>query len=403
LPDSLGSISQLENGSVRREGENLNSILDAVRDASVLVRDQAAACESAGRLTDEVVAAIRGAGVFRMAMSRALGGPELSPLEQIVVLEELSAADGSAGWCGMINSDGGYVTSFLDPAVAKELYPSLDLATSVIGNPSGQARIDGDGYVVSGRWAFASGSTHCDWFFLNCMVTEGDTQLQGTGGAPAMRVAAIPAAHVEVLDTWLTTGLNATASNDLQVADVHVPAERTFSLLDDDPRDSAPLYQWRWMFFSNIAAVPLGVARAAIEEAKAVASTKLIMPSLTYARDDVTVQDAIGRAESLVAASRAYFFDSLGNIWETLQSGRPLSTGEWSTFRLATTYTFQSCKDAVGLVYETLGTTGIYRRSPLDRHLRDITTMAQHMLCQTRTYAACGRTLLGLDPGLIGF
>jgi alkylation response protein AidB-like acyl-CoA dehydrogenase len=218
-----------------------------------------------------------------------------------------------------------------------------------------------------------------------------------------MRIAAIPAAQVEVLDTWHTTGLNATASNDVQVTDVRVPAERTFSLFDDDARDPAPLYRWHWMFFSNIAAVPLGVARAAIEEAKAVASTKVLMPSLTYARDDVIVQDAIGRAESLVAASRAYLFDTLGTIWDTLQSGRPLSSAEWSAFRLATTFTFQSCKQAVGLVYETLGTTGIYRRSTLDRQLRDITTMTQHMLCQTRTYAACGRTLLGLDPGLIGF
>jgi indole-3-acetate monooxygenase len=381
----------------------VSSILDAVRDASALVREQAPACESAGRLIEEVVAAIRRAGVFRMTMSRALGGPELSPLEQVEVLEELSAADGSAGWCGMINSDGGYVTSFLDPAVAKELYPSLDLATSVVANPSGEARVDGEGCVVGGRWAFASGSTHCDWFFLNCLVMEGDAPLLGSEGLPVTRMAAIPSAQVEVLDTWHTTGLNATASNDVQVADVRVPAERTFSLFDDDARDPAPLYQWRLMFFSNMAAVPLGVARAAIEEAKAVASTKLIMPSFTYARDDATVQDAIGRAESLVAASRAYFYDALGRIWDTLQRGQALSTAEWSAFRLANTYTFQSCKDAVGLVYETLGTTGVYRRSPLDRHLRDVTTMAQHVLCQTKTYGACGRTLLGLEPGLVGF
>jgi alkylation response protein AidB-like acyl-CoA dehydrogenase len=157
-----------------------------------LVREQALACESAGRLTEEVVGAIRDAGVFRMTMSRELGGPELSPLQQIEVIEELSAADGSAGWCGMINSDGGYVTSFLDLAVAKELYPSLDLATSVIGNPSGQAHRDGDDYLVSGRWAFASGSTHCAWFFLNCQVMDGDAPLPGSGGLPAMRVVAVP-------------------------------------------------------------------------------------------------------------------------------------------------------------------------------------------------------------------
>ena len=208
---------------------------------------------------------------------------------------------------------------------------------------------------------------------------------------------------MEILDTWHTTGLNATASNDVQVDHVRVPAERTFSLLDGAARDPAPLYQWRWMFFSNIAAVPLGVARAAIEEGKSVASTKLVMPGLTYARDDPTVQDAIGRAESLVAASRAYLFDELGRVWDALQNGREPSATEWSAFRLANTYTFQSCKDAVGLVYEALGTTGIYRRSTLDRHLRDITTMGQHMLSQTKTFAACGRTLLGLEPGLIAF
>ncbi len=157
------------------------------------------------------------------------------------------------------------------------------------------------------------------------------------------------------------------------------------------------------MLFSNIAGVPLGVARAAIAEAKEVASTKVVMPSLTYARGDPTVQDAIGRAESLVAASRACLFDVLGRIWDTLRSGRPLSPAEWSAFRLANTYVFRSCKDAVGLVCEILGTTGVYRRSPLDCHLRDVTTMAQHLLCQTKTYAACGRSLLGLEPVLVGF
>jgi alkylation response protein AidB-like acyl-CoA dehydrogenase len=385
------------------EGDTVTEILAAVRGASELIKEQAGDCEAAGRLTGGVVEAMRDAGVFRMTMSRSLGGPELSPLEQIEVLEELSAADGSAGWCGMINSDGGYVTSFLEPAVAKELYPSLDMATSVIGNPSGQARLDGDHYVVTGQWPFASGSSHCDWFFLNSMLMEDGVLVPGTGGLPAMRIAAIPRAEVEVLDTWHTTGLNATASNDVRVTEVRIPVERSFSLFDDAAVDPSPLYQWRWMFFTNMAAVPLGVARAAIEEARIVASSKVIMPSFTYARDDPTVQDCLGRAEAMVRSARAYLFDEVGRIWETLESGKELTQSQWSSFRLANTHTYQSCKDAVGLLYEALGTTGIYRRSPLERQFRDITTMTQHMLCQTKTYAACGRMLLGLEPGLIAF
>jgi hypothetical protein len=32
-----------------------------------------------------------------------------------------------------------------------------------------------------------------------------------------------------------------------------------------------------------------------------------------------------------------------------------------------------------------------------------VTAMAQHILGQTKTYANCGRTLLGLEPGGIAF
>jgi hypothetical protein len=58
------------------------------------------------------------AGVFRMAMPRAWGGPELDFLTQLRVIEALSIADASAGWCTMIGVDGGYMTAYIDQASA---------------------------------------------------------------------------------------------------------------------------------------------------------------------------------------------------------------------------------------------------------------------------------------------
>lgn len=55
------------------------------------------------------------------------------------------------------------------------------------------------------------------------------------------------------------------------------------------------------------------------------------------------------------------------------------------------------------LLYEALGTTGVYRTSVLDRQFRDLTTMSQHLIAQTKTYAAAGRGFLGLDPAAIAF
>src|SRR5262245_54333633 len=275
--------------------------LDRIRAAGPLVRAQAEKCESSGRLTSEVVDALRDAGVFRMAMSSELGGPELTPLEQIEVLEELAAADGSAGWCGMINSDGGYVTAFLDRDVVRGMYPSLDLPTAVVAAPTAQARVDGDSFVVTGDIAFASGSSHADWFFANCLVVD-DNGMRWPEGAllPETRMCAVPRQEVEVLDTWHTTGLSATASNDVRFRGCVVPTERTFSLLDGEPVDRSPLYAWRWMFFLNLAGVPLGIGRAALAEATEVAQTKTTFPSMTLARDDPTVQWNLGRAAALV-------------------------------------------------------------------------------------------------------
>lgn len=381
-----------------------NETLQRIMEVAPLIRAEAAASEAGGRLTDAVVEAMRGAGVFGMTMSRELGGPELTPFEQIEVLEALSAADGSAGWCGMINSDGGFVTSYLDRAVARELYPTPHLATAVAVTPSLRARIKGDGYVVNGTVPFASGSTHADWFFLNGVVVDDDGKPVSPGSPlPETRMCAIPAAQVEILDTWHATGLAGTASHDVQVRDVAVPAERTFSILNGEPVDPSPLYAWRWMFFVNMAGVPLGVARAALDEAKQVAPGKVIFPDRTLASEDATLQWNLGRAEALVGSARAYIFDTAGTVWDRLCSGGPPAPAEWTAFRLALTNAFQAAKEAVTLVYEGLGTTGVYRKSPLDRQLRDITTMTQHILGQSKNYANCGRSLLGLEPGGIAF
>lgn len=381
----------------------MTETLERVHAIADVVRGGAEEGDRGRRLRPEVVGALRDAGVFRMVMSKSFGGPELSPPEQLAVIEALSAYDGAAGWCGMINCDGGYTTAYLDPEAAKQLYPTLDEPTVLVAAPGGAAvEVDG-GYRVNGQWPFASGSSHAEVFWLNCLDMDGDSMRPGPEGLPATRLVGLRRAEVEVLDTWHTTGLAGTASNDVRVADVVVPAERTFSLFDGTPVDGAPLYTWRWYFVTKLAGVPLGVARAAIDEAIDVAQTKVTMPTMQLAREDATVQANIARARALVRSARAYVDDALGHLWDVTLGGREPTPVEWADCRLALTHAAVSAKDAVGLVYEAMGTTGVYRRSALDRHLRDVTTMAQHILCQTKTYGAAGRRYLGLDPGMIGF
>jgi alkylation response protein AidB-like acyl-CoA dehydrogenase len=66
------------------------------------------------RLPADLVADLKAAGVFRMPMPAAWGGPEMSPRAQNEVVEILSAADASTGWCTMIGSDAGFWAAFLE-------------------------------------------------------------------------------------------------------------------------------------------------------------------------------------------------------------------------------------------------------------------------------------------------
>src|ERR1700722_4963779 len=128
------------------------------------------AIEQARRLPTSIVEALKGAGIFGMTMPRAWGGPELDPLTQFRVLEALSMADGSVGWCAMINCDGGYVTAFLDQGVAHTMYPDLLAATGAAATTTGQAEGGPGGYRVSGRFPFVSGCHHCEWLWLGCII-----------------------------------------------------------------------------------------------------------------------------------------------------------------------------------------------------------------------------------------
>jgi hypothetical protein len=115
-------------------------------------------------------------------------------------------------------------------------------------------------------------------------------------------------------------------------------------------------------------------------------------------RDEVHVQDAVGRAETLLAAARAYYFDVMGGLWATLVAGRPPAERQLALFTSAYPHIVGVCVEAVSLVYKAAGGTAVYQRGSFDRCMRDVLTMNQHVIGTPRTYEATGRLLLGLEP-----
>jgi alkylation response protein AidB-like acyl-CoA dehydrogenase len=378
------------------------SILDAAIALAPKIRAAAAETEAARRLPPQIVAALKDAGVFRMVMPREWGGPELDPLMQLRVIEALARADGAAGWCAMINSDGGYFTAFIDQDEARAMYRDLDAPTAASLHWAGRAQQVAGGFRVSGRWKFASGCQHSVWFLGSCAVYDGDTPRKRGDGGPEVRMCFIPCAQGEVIDTWYSTGLRGSGSHDFAVNEVFVPAARTYDFNQVKVYRPGPLYAFPMMFAYNLNAVALGIARGAIDSfveavrPRQVSHARITGATRTVAEENY-VQSALGRAEALVGSARSYVFEQMEELWRTLVAGERLTIEQRARYRLAGVHAHDACAEAVALLYKANGGASAYAGSALERQFRDIHTANLHTLNSLKVYEGGGRALLGMD------
>lgn len=372
------------------------AILANVAAIAPLLREHAAEVEAARRLTPPVIDALRGTGVFRMSMPKAWGGPELDILTQIDVIEALSRADGSAGWCAMIGSDSGFYSGFLDDEVGRALYPRLDSVTAGWAVPAGKLEVCDGGYRLSGRWSFGSGCTHADVIVGGCLVNEDGVPRRNEAGIPEWRVAMLPAERWQVLDTWDTVGLAGSGSNDYTITDAFVPVDQTWA--PGVPRRDGALYAWPGMFVVNLLGVPLGVAGQACDTAAAILAEKVSFPHTTPVSLEPRVRTGLAQARAAVGSARAYVHDTVGRLWATVEAGDPPSTDLRAELVGCYVHTITTCRDAVQQLVHTTGTIAAQRSNPLQRQLRDLTMMTVHMTGQTRMWEWSGGLWFGEAP-----
>jgi alkylation response protein AidB-like acyl-CoA dehydrogenase len=361
----------------------------------------------AGRcLPKDLVDKLRTTGCFGMTLPRGLGGAELDPLEQFEVCQAAARLDASVGWCVMIGSDAGYYSAWLDDAATKELWSRPDFVTAGWVMPAGKAREVEGGYRVDGRWQFGSGCTHADVIIGGCLLTDADGSPKPSvrPGVPVETlVAAMPASAVEVQDTWYTTGLAGSGSHDYVATDVYVPVEHTFDFYFGRPRRSGPLYAYNGMLYSNLAAVPIGAAEAAIDTFVELANTKVVMPSMAFMAQEARAQQAAAEAQALVRSGRAWAVEVIGELWDRLRAGDLPDERLRAEYRLSAMHACRSAREAVELLYDAAGSSAIYATSPLDRAVRDQMTMAAHLIASSRNLEPAGRVILGLPADSIGF
>jgi alkylation response protein AidB-like acyl-CoA dehydrogenase len=322
------------------------------------------------------------------------GGAEADPITTIEVIEAISEADGSIGWALMIGIETvGIGGALMDRDMAAGLFvehPDLVMCGAL--NPQGRARRVEGGWQVSGQWPFASGCHHATLFWGQCVV-------EGSKPTELIEVL-VPRSSYNIVDTWHVNGLRGTGSHDVAFQDLFVPDTMITEVSGNKPNHDGALY--RLPPFSRLAynkvGVATGIARSALDAFVDLAEHKKPRLASRPLRERPRAQLSYAQAEAALRSARAFVFEVVSDMWQTVVDGGVADRRQRALVRLACSHACQEATRAVEVVHQAAGTSANFEDSPIGKARRDVVVVAQQLMVAPQFIEDAGRVLLGLDP-----
>ena len=381
------------------------SVLEAARRLAPLVRANADETDAKRELPKPVFNALADAGLYLMAVPRAVGGLEIDFPTYVQAIEEIGKADASTAWTVSQNANFATYSARIARDVARQIW--VDTPRSAVSNSPGataQAVVVPGGYRVTGRQPFSTGCKHASWVAAHATVIE-DGKPRLLNGKPEARYCMVPIGEVELVDTWQVRGMRGTGTHTFAVTDAFVPAERTVltygaPLVSPGPRFKIPLTLG---FAAGDGMVALGLARSCIEAFFDVAGSKQPRNMQGLLRDQAMTQFAVGQAEAAVRSGRAFLMEAVCDIWnEATSSDAPtLSMERRAVLRVAATHAIRLAAQVVESLYTACGATTVFDGQLIQRHFQDMHVITQHAQGRLQNYELVGKHWLGVpleDP-----
>ena len=259
-----------------------------------------------------------------------------------------------------------------------------ELGTPVRGGlPKTVARRTSDGWALTGRKIYSTGSTGLTWFSVWAKTDDPEPRV-GTflvaAGSPGITI--VPA--------WDHLGMRATVSHEVVFDGTPIPADHAVDVRP--PADWVPKPGDHFMALWNALAISTiydGVAQAARDwlcgYLKERVPGNLGAPLASLPR----VQEKFGGIEVLLATNRLL----LESAAERVDAGREMTAAAANNIKHVVT---GNAVRAVEIGLELTGNPGLSRKNPLERHYRDVLCSRIHSPQDDTILVAAGRAGFGI-------
>jgi 3-hydroxy-9,10-secoandrosta-1,3,5(10)-triene-9,17-dione monooxygenase len=376
------------------------SLVDKARELHDFIAAHREESEKNRRVSDEVMDAIKEAGLIRGLQSIHYGGLEVEPAEWYRAMIEVSSADPSAGWLVGILGVHPFEFAQMSIEMQDELYrDNPDTLISSSYAPQSQIRRVPGGFRITGQHRTSSGVDHASWVVIGGVIPDED-------GATGRRTFVIPMKDVRIVDDWYVLGLSGTGSKSIAFDDVFVPEHRSAARQDlmnaTGPGmaiNDRPLYRIpHGAVYGSAGAGPaVGVAKAAYSEYLAQISTYITRRTGQNKAEDPFTHLRIGDAQALIEAAELRTVWAYEDMYAKAAAGEPITLQDRAHYSWRMAQAADDCVTAVRTLFESRGASAVFLSNPLQAYYRDIITMRQH---GTQDRDARASTLAKAELGL---
>lgn len=318
--------------------------------------------EETGRIPEDILEWVYDHQLFKIMVPKEFGGRPTSLPDALRIFEALSAIDGSLGWLVHIGAAGGFFAPSFEKETARSFFSPREAVIAGSGFPSGQAHPVEGGYMVSGRWLYASGAQYASLFTAGATIEE--------KGEKTIRAFAFFPDQVKVTNDWSAFGLKGTASDTFEVHKAFVPHERVFNVGESKWYVSDPIARclYRLPFdilaVTTIASVCMGLTRRFFELAQSMPRWERL------GRKTLLADEAIEH--------RHLFYLLADRAWSQIVLGEDLEKEEQRTIIQGIRRLVEESVSKVQHTFAYLGMRALMQSEPINRVYRDLQTASQH-------------------------
>ena len=355
-----------------------DALFERARALVPVLAERAQSTDRERRVPNETIAAFHDAGFFRVLQPKRFGGLELDFGAFALITRELARGCGSSAWVYAVVEELFWVLATFPDEAQTEVWNENPAALACAAvTPAGKAVKHGNGWRLSGKWPFLSGSDHASWVFLTAPAEDG-------GGGREVRNFFVRASELQFIDDWHVMGLRGTGSKTGKGENIFVPAHR--SVRNEDvmkgtapgarvhPQYSICRAPRRYLTAFSITPVVVGLANRALE----LTTDMLRAPSRVPADDFATAQQKIAESTAEVNLANLILETHLQRSMAALDAGETIDEGKIRQNRLMASYMNRLARQAVERLCSLSGSRWIFDGHPMQLILRDALAGATH-------------------------